>query len=99
MYTPKYHKEVATDIHNAKIWYKEQQEGLEERFAFAIEEAIVKVLQMPSAYSIRHRNIRIAHPKIFPYNIHFYIDETNSYVVFIGVVHNKREDGTRLMRF
>jgi DNA-binding transcriptional regulator GbsR (MarR family) len=54
MYTPKYHKEVATDIHNAKIWYKEQQEGLEERFAFAIEEAIVKVLQMPSAYSIRH---------------------------------------------
>lgn len=66
MYQAQYFDEVATDVQKAKEWYKEQQDGLEERFAQAIEDCIVKVLKMPSAYSVRYRNVRIAHPKYFP---------------------------------
>jgi mRNA-degrading endonuclease RelE of RelBE toxin-antitoxin system len=90
MYNAHYFDEVFIDIQEAKIWYKQQKEGLEVEFAFAIEKAIQKVLKMPSAYSPRYKKVRIAHPKTFPYNIHFYIDEATQTVVFTAIVHNKR---------
>ena len=90
MYISLYFDEVFTDIQEAKIWYKEQKEGLEVELAFAIENAIKKVLKMPTAYSPRYKKIRIAHPKTFPYHIHFYIDEEYKTVVFTAIVHNKR---------
>jgi hypothetical protein len=90
MYNSKYFDQVFTDVQEAKIWYKEQKEGLEVEFSMAIETAIQKILKMPTSYSPRYKNIRIAHPKTFPYNIHFYIDEVNETVVFTAIVHNKR---------
>lgn len=98
MYHAKYFDEVAIDIHKAKLWYNEQQEGLEERFALAIEECIIKVLKMPTAFSIRYRNIRVAHPKLFPYNIHFYIIESTETVVFTGIIFNQKENALFLER-
>ena len=90
MYNSQYFDQVFTDVQEAKIWYKEQKEGLEVEFAFAIETAIQKVLKMPTSYSPRYKNVRIAHPKTFPYNIHFYIDDVNGTVVFTAIIHNKR---------
>ena len=57
MYSSQYFDEVFTDIQDAKIWYKEQNEGLEIEFAFAIEKAIEKILKIPSAYSPRYKNV------------------------------------------
>ncbi len=98
MYKALYFEEVFTDIQQAKEWYKKQLVGLEERFAKCIEDAILKILEMPSAYTIRHKNIRIAHPKTFPYNIHFYIEEDTKTVIFIGIVFNKRKDALEIKR-
>jgi mRNA-degrading endonuclease RelE of RelBE toxin-antitoxin system len=56
-----------------------------------IKEAIVSILKNPTIYSIRYKNIRIAHPKIFPYNIHLYIDTNSSTVVVTAINHNKRD--------
>ncbi|MFQ3576992.1 MAG: type II toxin-antitoxin system RelE/ParE family toxin [Cytophagales bacterium] len=85
-----YFDEVEADIHNAKTWYKEQKDGLEIEFATAIEKAINQILETPKAYSVRYKKIRIAHPKKFPYNIHFYIDEPNNTVIITAIVHSKR---------
>lgn len=60
MYNAQYFDQVFTDIQEAKIWYKEQKDGLEVEFALAIETAIQKVLKMPTFYSPRYKNIRIA---------------------------------------
>nr|WP_315174470.1 type II toxin-antitoxin system RelE/ParE family toxin [uncultured Flavobacterium sp.] len=98
MYSSQYFDEVFTDIQETKIWYKEQKEGLEVEFAFAIEKAIEQVLKMPSAYSTRYKNVRIAHPKTFPYNIHFYIDEDSKTVVFTAIIHNKRNPKLAISR-
>lgn len=89
-YKLKYFDEVETDVNEAKTWYKEQKEGLEIEFANAIEKAIKYLLELPKAYAIRYKKVRIAHPKIFPYNIHFYIDEPNKTVVIIAIIHGKR---------
>lgn len=89
-YTLQYFDEVETDVHKAKTWYKEQKEGLEIEFADAIEKAIERIVDMPQVFSIRYKKVRIAHPKRFPYNIHFYIDEPNTAVVITAIVHSKR---------
>jgi len=89
-----YLDEVIKDVQDAKEWYKKQHNGLETEFAIAIESALLQLLEKPAIYSIRYKNIRVAHPKRFPYNIHFYIDQANSAVVIIAIVHNKRHPKT-----
>ena len=98
MYTELYLDEVESDIAVAKQWYAEQQEGLDLRFSAAVKETVSNILEMPSAYAVRYRNIRIAHTKVFPYNVHFYIDEIEAQVVIIGIVHSKRNDALFLDR-
>jgi hypothetical protein len=90
-YNIQFFDEVIIDIQDAKFWYKEKRDGLEIEFAWAIEDAILQIIKMPFAYSIRYKNIRIAHPKVFPYNIHFYINELEESVVITAIVHNKRQ--------
>lgn len=65
MYNSQYFDQVFIDVQEAKVWYKEQKEGLEIEFAFAIEKAIEQILKMPLSYSIRYKKVRIAHPKNF----------------------------------
>lgn len=89
-YTLQYFDEVETDVHEAKTWYKEQKEGLEIEFATAVGKAIEGIVKAPQMFSIRYKKVRIAHPKRFPYNIHFYIDEPNTTVVITAIVHSKR---------
>ena len=98
MYKVFYLDEVENDIDVAKQWYAEQQKDLDVRFAAAVKETLSNILKMPSAYAVRYRNIRIAHTKIFPYNVHFYIDENKALVVIIGIVHNRRNDALFLKR-
>lgn len=82
--------EVLVDIQEAKFWYKQQKAGLEISFANVVQEAISKLILSPKAYAIRYKNIRIAHTKIFPYNIHFYINQSQKQVIIIGIVHNRK---------
>ncbi|MCL2649705.1 MAG: type II toxin-antitoxin system RelE/ParE family toxin [Candidatus Azobacteroides sp.] len=98
MYKVLYLDEVENDIAIAKQWYAEQQKELDVRFAAAVKETLSNILEMPSVYAVRYRNIRIAHTKIFPYNVHFYIDEAKAQVVIIGIVHNKRNNALFLDR-
>jgi len=98
MYKALYLDEVQNDIFAAKQWYAEQQINLDMRFVTAVKETLSSILKMPLAYAVRYRNVRIAHTKIFPYNIHFYVDEAKAQVVIIGIVHNKRNDAIFLNR-
>jgi mRNA-degrading endonuclease RelE of RelBE toxin-antitoxin system len=98
MYKVLYLDEVEKDIAMAKQWYAGQQKELDIRFAAAVKETLSNISKMPTAFAVRYRNIRIAHTKVFPYNVHFYMDETNAQVVIIGIVHNKRKDALSLDR-
>jgi len=98
MYKVFYLDEVENDIAVAKQWYSEQQKDLDVRFAAAVKETLSNIMKMLSAFSVRYRNIRIAHTKVFPYNVHFYIDEAKAQVVIIGIVHNKRDNALFLDR-
>ena len=90
--------EVLADIQDAKTWYQEQQDGLEQLFAAAIEQCIENLLLTPFAYGIRYKNIRMAHPKRFPYNIHFYIDTPRNAVIITAIIHSKRNPKAGISR-
>ena len=98
MYKVLYLDEVENDIAVAKQWYTEQQKGLDMRFTVAVKETLSNISKMPSAYAARYRNVRIAHTKVFPYNVHFYIDKTKAQVVITGIVHNRRDNALFLDR-
>jgi len=89
-YKALYFDEVRQDIKEAKEWYRLQRNGLEKRFSLDLKTTIRQILDRPSVYAIRYKNIRIAHPDIFPYSIHFYIDDLANAVVITAIVHNSR---------
>ncbi|HEY9342933.1 MAG TPA: hypothetical protein VIQ23_15230 [Hanamia sp.] len=90
-YTVTYFDEVENDVSNAKAWYKSKKNGLEKRFAKAIKLAIVNLQKTPTAYAIRYKNVRIAYPAVFPYAIHFYIDEQQNIIVITAIVFAGRD--------
>jgi mRNA-degrading endonuclease RelE of RelBE toxin-antitoxin system len=85
-----YFDEVLIDVQEAKAWYKEKSDRLENEFALAVETALERIQKMPSGYSIRYKNIRIIHTKVFPYNIHYFVNEADKIIVITAIVHNKR---------
>jgi hypothetical protein len=86
-----YFDEVKQDIKDAKDWYRSQLRGLEKRFAEDIKTAILRLRERPDVHAIRYKNIRIAHPDVFPYSIHFYIEENSNTVVITAIIHNRRD--------
>ncbi len=85
-----YLDEAKQDVKKAKAWYKKQLNGLQKKFAIAVIDAINKLQIFPTAYTIRYRNIRIIHTEIFPYGIHFYIDDISMTIVITAIIHNYR---------
>ena len=45
----------------------------------------------PTAYAIRYKNVRIAYQAVFPYAIHFYIDEQQNIIVITAIVFAGRD--------
>ena len=95
-----YFDEVEDDIEIAKLWYYEQSPDtdLEERFADAIKESITKLQKNPFIYYPIFENIRIAHPKFFPYGIHFIINEDKKEILIVAILHNKKDKSKMIKR-
>ena len=88
-----YFDEVENDIEIAKLWYYEQNPDtdLEKRFAEAIKEAIDKLQKNPFIYHPIFENVKIAHPKFFPYGVHFIINEHRKEIIIVAILHNKED--------
>lgn len=95
-----YFDQVDNDIEKAKKWYYDQNPDtdLEERFADAIKETLATIQKNPFVYYPIFENIRIAHPKVFPYGIHFIINENKKQIIIIAILHNKQHKNKLLKR-
>ena len=94
LYKLLYFEEARKDVKEAKDWYKKKRNGLEKQFAAAIKHAIINISERPFSHAIRYKNVRIAHPNIFPYSIHYYVDEEKQHIVITAIVHNRSERDT-----
>lgn len=83
--------EVAkVDIREARLWYNSQQKGLGLRLQADMKSTILLVASNPTSFAIRYFDLRLANFDVFPYAIHFYIDDLNDTVYITGIVHTSR---------
>lgn len=86
-----YFKAAKEDVREAKKWYHNQLPGLEKRFAKDMKNSIERLTANPYTHAIRYNKFRIAHADIFPYSIHFFIEENTKRIVIVGIVHDSRD--------
>ena len=79
------------DIREAAKWYNKKSQGLGKRFTAEIREKVRFIRQNPTASNIRYDNVRTAVLNIFPYMVHFTIDEPSKTIVFSAVLHTSRD--------
>src|SRR6267154_550008 len=76
------------DIREIVWWYRNEQEGLEERFLLSLKASTDSLLKNPQIYQINFQSIRSLLLKRFPYRLYYFIE--NSSIVVLGVIHTKR---------
>jgi hypothetical protein len=73
----------------AREWYLQLKvKGLGNRFAKSIKDTVTRIQSNPHAFAVRYKNVRIAHTDIFPYALHFYLD--NNTIVITSIIFQGR---------
>lgn len=76
------------DVREIVLWYKNEVDGLENRFLFSLEVIISELRDNPLIYPIQFNNIRCGLLRRFPYKVYYTIDQET--VIILGVIHVKR---------
>lgn len=79
------------DIREAAKWYNKQQNGLGKRFTAEVREKVHFIRQNPKASNIRYNSVRTAVLNMFPFMIHFTIDEKSKTIIISAVLHTSRD--------
>lgn len=78
------------DIQQTYDWYEEQSENLGERFLEIIDEAFEDLVKVPF-YQIRYDDVRCLPVRVFPFMIHFTIDENRKIISVSAILHTKKK--------
>ncbi|MBD1383860.1 type II toxin-antitoxin system RelE/ParE family toxin [Mucilaginibacter rigui] len=78
------------DIKDAASWYESKKEKLGKRFTLHVRQITAIVKENPYLYAIRYNEVRTAVLDMFPFMIHYIIDEPGKKVVIIAVLHTSR---------
>jgi len=79
------------DILDTALWYNKQSPGLGRRFSNEVRETVVFIRQNPTACNIRYDQVRTAVLKVFPFMLHYTIDENKKTVIITAVLHTSRD--------
>ena len=70
------------DIREASNWYNKKSKGLGNRFTAEVREKVHFIRQNPTASNVRYDDVRTAVLNIFPYMIHYTIDDPTKQLLF-----------------
>lgn len=79
------------DVQEAISWENRRSEGLAVRFLENLEKKLLIVARSPYIYAIRYENVRCALTDVFPYLIHFTIDDSHQQVIILRILHTSRK--------
>ncbi len=79
------------NIREAALWYSNCQEGLGKRFTAEVREKVNFIRQNPKASNVRYDGVRTAVLNVFPFMVHFTIDEKNKTIIISAVLHTSRD--------
>lgn len=75
------------DISDASAWYNSKQKDLGKRFAKEVRSKVLFIRENPKASAVRYDDTRCAVLDVFPFMIHYTIDEANKTIVVAAVFH------------
>lgn len=81
------------DIREAAKWYNSRQIGLGSRFVKEVLEKVHLIRQSPKASNVRCDGVRTTVLNVFPFMIHYAIDEKKKSVIILAVLHTSRNPG------
>ena len=76
------------DVREIVWWYRNEREGLEDRFLFSLKVSLNELGANPLIHPIQFQDIRAVLLKRFPYKVYYTLLESN--VIILGVIHTKR---------
>lgn len=79
------------DILDSIEWYNDEKENLGFEFYNDLIQKLSLVSSNPLHYSTRVKNVRATNLKNYPFLIYFKIDNQNSLIVILGVLHTSRD--------
>jgi len=89
-YTLVFRKEADEDIEQAIDWYNVQNDRLGNHFYSQVKDKLEKLKVSPHLWSVRYDEIHCATVNVFPYLIHYIIEENEQKVVVLGVLHTSK---------
>ena len=81
--------EAEAELAEARVWYAQQREGLDDALIQRVEEALQRIVDAPYAYQVEYRQLRRAVLHQFPFAI-FYLP-TNQEIRVFAVYHSSRD--------
>lgn len=78
------------DIKQSADWYNEQQKGLGKRFTSTVRSNVKSIQQNPRTFSIRYDQTHTALVDVFPFMIHYIINEEKQLIIISNVLHTSR---------
>jgi len=81
------------DIQEAALWYNNKQKGLGKEFTQKIRLRVRSICKHPRASAIRYDNTRTAILDVFPYMIHYTVDEAQKAIIISAVFHTSLNPG------
>lgn len=78
------------DIKDAAFWYNKQQAGLGKRFTSEVRKKVYFIRQNPKASNVHYSHVRTAVLDLFPFMVHYTIDEDNKTIIISAVLHTSR---------
>lgn len=78
------------DIADAVDYYKAISPKLAKQFLSRLDEALDQIDEIPLGYQAKYNNVRTLMLKQFPYKIHYLIDDRNSQIVILAIIHSNK---------
>ena len=75
------------DINKNAKWYEQKQKGLGKRFIEEVRSKVAYIKNSPKAIVIRYDKIRCVVLEVFPFMIHFSVDDALKLVIISAVFH------------
>ena len=86
-----FHPEALAEYHDATRYYAERDPAVALRFIEAVEDAIGRILDAPSAWRILDEDVRRCLTHVFPYGVLYTVEA--DYILIVAVMHGSREPG------
>jgi plasmid stabilization system protein ParE len=78
------------DIQEAASWYNEQQPDLGKRFIKFIRSKVKRISENPQLYPVRYLSVRTAVVDVFPFMLHFVVNESDRTILITAVLHTSQ---------